>query len=86
MYSCILLCLLASVSVDVFGNSWEWVSFTGSECPSAASVEVMEQSGNTALVEMNLEGVYTQERRGEGRSWMEKWLGDISHSGYAYAE
>lgn len=67
MYSCILLCLLASVSVDVFGNSWEWVSFTGSECPSAASVEVIEQSGNNALVEMNLEGVYTQERRGEGR-------------------
>ena len=69
MYFCILICLLASVSVNALGSSWEWVSFTESEYPSSASVEVIEQDENNALVEMNLKGMYTQKCREDGRNF-----------------
>lgn len=69
MHFWISLCILASISANAFGNSWEWLSFTEFGNSSPASVEIIEQSGNTALVEMNLEGVYIQEQRENGRAF-----------------
>ena len=66
----IFLCLVVSLTIGVSAVKAEvWMSFTGFDHPTPAEIQVMEQSRDTILVEMTLDGVNVRGRKEHGQQF-----------------
>ena len=66
----VITCFVIALTIDAAAMGvGMWTSFTGVDHPTPAEIEVVEQDGDSVLVDMMLDGMNVQEREEHGREF-----------------